>query len=570
MELKGIGASPGISVGRARVIQKETTALSGVKLEDQESVRREIEKFESAVAGAVLEIEALRTKLEAAGDDEGAGILDVQIELLADPQIKIDVVGRIEHKQNANDAVVETIEAIVQTFVKMKDEYMSARATDMQDIGDRILKHLTGVVANTRAFEPNTIIIAEDISPSDSIAMDISNVTGFATKIGGKTSHTAIIAKSRGIPAIVGCGEGLQNIRDNDVVVVDGTAGFLQVNPDEASLNIYYEKQNAFRKKAAFLRSLRDVKTATADGKRIKLLANIVAAEELDQVFENGGEGVGLLRTELLFMDRNDFPDEDEQFEFYRKVALKARGNPVTVRTLDVGGDKQLKYFDLPHELNPFLGYRAIRISLDRKEIFITQLKAILRASAFGNLKIMLPMISNVQEVRTAKVILAEAKKTLESQGIAFDKKIELGIMIEIPSAAVTADILAREVDFFSIGTNDLCQYTLAVDRMNEKIKEMYDPYHPGLLRLIQNVIEQAVKNKIHVAVCGEFASEPAATLLLLGMGLEDFSMSATAIPTIKHVIINHSIPETVGVFKKVMNMETSEEIKAYLEGAIQ
>ena len=372
---------------------------------------------------------------------------------------------------------------------------------------------------------------------------------------------------SRGIPAVVGCGEGLKIINNNDIVIVDGFTGVVEINPDEETIRQFKIKQQAFLAKSNLLKSLKSVPTSTSDGKALKLLANIGNAEELEQVFENGGEGVGLLRTELLFMNRDSFPTEEEQFDFYKEVAFKSRNVPVTIRTIDIGGDKHLPYFNLPPEQNPFLGYRAIRICLDRKDIFITQLKAILRASAFGNFKIMFPMICNVQEIRSAKAVLAEARAELERDQINFDKNIEVGIMIEIPSAAVTADILAKEVDFFSIGTNDLCQYTLAVDRMNEKIKDMYDPFNPGVLRLIHNVIIQAHKNGIHVALCGELASDPMATLLLIGMGLKEFSMSAVSIPYIKSIMINHSLTDSDAVLKNVMDMESSQDIKTYLEG---
>ncbi len=332
----------------------------------------------------------------------------------------------------------------------------------------------------------------------------------------------------------------------------------------------YTIKRVAYKQLEVELKTLKNKPAITIDGKKITLSANISGADDMESVFENGGEGVGLLRTELLFMDRDSFPTENEQFEFYKKVALRSKNKTVIVRTIDIGGDKHLRYFNLPAELNPFLGYRAIRICLDRKDLFITQFKAILRASVFGDLKIMFPMISNVQEIRSAKKILEEAKAELLKEQIAFNADIKVGIMIEIPSAAITADILAKEVDFFSIGTNDLCQYTLAVDRMNEKISHLYDPFNPGVLRLISNVIEQGHKNNIHVGMCGEMASDPMATILLLGMGLDDFSMSATSIPDIKSIIIKNNIAKAQEIYKTVMEMDSSEEITAYLQEVMQ
>jgi phosphotransferase system enzyme I (PtsI) len=473
-------------------------------------------------------------------------------------------------KQNPNDALLEVITGFVQVFKSMDDEYMRARAADVQDIGNRILKNLNGQRSGNHAFEPDTIIIADDLSPSDTITMDVSRVIGFATQMGSKTSHAAIIARTKGIPAVVGCGGELIRIKNNDVVILDGIKGDVHINPGPDLIKEYTIKKGAYLQHANNLKALRDVPAITTDGMQVTLSANISGAEDMGAVFDNGGEGVGLLRTELLFMNRDSLPTEDEQFEFYKKAALQAKGKPVIVRTIDIGGDKNLPYFNLSAELNPFLGYRAIRICLDRKDLFMPQLKAILRASVFGDLKIMFPMISNIQEIRSAKGILAEAKAELLQNKIAFKPAIKTGIMIEVPSAAITADLLTKEVDFFSIGTNDLCQYTLAVDRMNEKISHLYDPFNPGVLRLISNVIEQGQKHNIHVGMCGEMASDPLATLLLLGMGLKELSMSAASIPAIKSIIINSSELKAKQVYKNVMEMDSSEDIIAYLEGIIQ
>ena len=470
-------------------------------------------------------------------------------------------------KKNVSDALIATIANMVQLFQDMDDEYIKARATDIQDIGNRILKHLVKSKSGfTQAFKPGTIIIAEDIAPSDTITMDTRNVAGFATQMGSKTSHTAIIAKATGIPAIVGCGNELTVIKDNDLIILDGLTGLVFINPEDKIINEYNYKRDTYVSNSNKLKQLKEIQPITTDGTEIKLFANISSADDLEAVFDNGGEGVGLLRTELLFMGRDSFPTEDEQFEFYKRVALQSKGKSLVVRTIDIGGDKQLPYFYLPAEQNPFLGYRAIRICLDRTDLFITQLKAILRASIFGDLKIMLPMISNVQEVRQAKSIIAQAKQELLQANISFNAAIEVGIMIEIPSAAITADILAKEVDFFSIGTNDLCQYTLAVDRMNEKISHLYDPYNPGVLRLINYIIQQAHQHKIHVAMCGEMASDPLATLLLLGMGLTEFSMSAAAIPAIKNIIINNDTIKAKHIYEKVMAMDSSDSITQFLQ----
>jgi phosphotransferase system enzyme I (PtsI) len=570
--MKGIGVSPGISIGKAFVIKRREAVLTGILLKNEAEILREIERFDLAVSHAASEIESIKADAQLLLQDEELAILEIQVELLTDPQIKADVTQKIEtNKKNANDALIEVIGNFVRLFESMDDEYMRARSADIKDIGRRILNLLDepGKVTAPK-FAPDTIVIAEDISPSDIITMDIKHVVGFATQAGSRTSHTTIIAKSKGIPAVVGCGEELGTVVNNDIVILDGISGTVHVNPGQEIIDDYTIKRDAYRQQSAKLKALKDLSAITTDGKKIILSANISGADDMDDVFYNGGEGVGLLRTELLFMDRDSFPTEDEQFEFYKSVALRSKNNAVIVRTIDIGGDKHLPYFNLPAELNPFLGYRAIRICLDRKDLFITQLKAILRASVFGDLKIMFPMISNVQEIRSAKSIVAEAKAELLNDNIVFNADIKVGIMIEIPSAAITADILAKEVDFFSIGTNDLCQYTLAVDRMNEKISHLYDPFNPGVLRLIQNVIEQGHKHNIHVGMCGEMASDPIATLLLLGMGLNDLSMSAASIPAIKNIIINNSIKKARDIYKNVMEMDSSEKITAYLQEAAQ
>jgi phosphotransferase system enzyme I (PtsI) len=566
--MKGIGVSPGIAVGRAFVIKKSAPAKNGIVLQGKEEIATETDRFNAAVVNALGEIDAIKNSAQLMLNDDELGILETQVELINDPQIKEDVLAKIEAEyKTANDAMIEVTAGIVALFESMDDEYMRARSADFQDIGNRILKYINrSGDANNRSFAPDTIVIANDLTPSDTITLDLNLVTGFATQAGSKTSHAAIIAKSKGLPAVVACGDELMNISHNDFIILDGLSGMVYVNPDEATIRKYSAKSAWFRQQSELFKMVKDKPAITADGTQIKLLANISGADDLDMVFDNGGEGVGLFRTEMLFMDRDSFPDEEEQFEFYKKAVLSAKGKPVTVRTIDIGGDKHLPYFNLPAELNPFLGYRAIRISLDQEPLFMVQLKAILRAAAFGDVSIMFPMISNIKEIRDAKAVLEKAKKELLVEGAAFDANIKVGIMVEIPSAAVTADILAKEVDFFSIGTNDLCQYTLAVDRMNEKITHLYDPFNPGVLRLIHNVINQGRGHNVHVGMCGEMASDPLATLLLLGMGLQEFSMSAASIPAIKNSIINTSISRAKQICADVMAMDSSESITAYLK----
>lgn len=571
--MKGIGVSPGISIGRAYVITSPSMVRTGIVLDGEAAIQAEIRKFDQAVQASIREVKSFIA--ESGGEtvipEEGLAILEAQIELLGDPQLATDVTTKIVHdKKDAHDAVIEAIQEAVQLFKNIDDAYFQARAADIQDIGQRILQHLSGVIkAGPRTFQADTILIAADLSPSDAILMDSTRIIGFATEAGGKTSHTAIIALSRNIPAVVGCGEELKNIVHNDLVLLDGDTGLVLINPGAEELEEYQQKKMAYAERYKLLQSLKNKPATTVDGVKLQLFANIAREEDLIPAFEHGAEGVGLLRTELLFLERKSFPTEDEQTEFYSRIAAQAKGRVVTIRTLDIGGDKQLPYFPLPAEQNPSLGYRAIRIGLDQKDILLTQLKAILRASKSGPLRILLPMIASVQEIRAAKEILAMAKKELVAQGVEFDAGTPLGIMIEVPSAAVTADLLAKEVDFFSIGTNDLCQYTVAADRMNEKVSGFYDPYNPGVLRLIRYTIEQARRHQIGVCLCGELAADPMATLLLMGMGLEEFSMQAHSIPSIKNIIVHHSGSTAFTVFKKVMEMDNSVSIIRYLKEVI-
>jgi len=566
-EINGVAASPGIAIGSAFVLTKDEIIATGAILKSESDVANEIEKFTKAVQASVNDIEAVKNNLSLNLNEDEADVLEAHIELLADSQLHDDVLEKIrDEKKTAVDAVIEVINKFIQVFKNMNDAYMSDRAADVNDIGNRILGNLNHSNRKTQEkFKFNTIVIANEISPSDAITLDMTRVIAFATRIGGKTSHTAILAKSKNLPAVLGCGNALDQIQNDDVIIVDGTKGIVIVNPDEKCFEEYAAKFRRFNQENSFLQSTNDSPAQTSDGVKIKLMANISNADDMADALKYGAQGAGLFRTELLFMNRNSFPTEEEQFQFYNNAALKAQGKSVVIRTIDIGGDKPLDYFNLPKEENPFLGYRAIRISLDRKDLFVTQLKAILRASAMRNVHVMFPMISSVQELRLAKQILEETKQQLRESKIDFDERIPTGMMIETPSAALTADIFAKEVDFFSIGTNDLCQYTLAVDRGNEKIKDLYDPYNPAVLRLIRYIIEQAYKHNIHVGMCGEFASDPLATVLLLGMGLQEFSMSAVSIPTIKNIINNNSYEKAKKICDHVMTMDNSKNIIDYL-----
>ena len=572
MRINGEGVSPGISIGMAYIQKKPEAVVSGIVIRDNETKESEVEKFNRAVISAIEEIESIKTNTSLNLVPEDLDILDTQIEFLGDPQIAEDVHEKIrKDSKSANDATIEVIDAAVVMLRNMEDEYLRARASDIQDIGNRILGNLNSPeVSLDDVYGENTILIAEDLAPSDTISLDIKRVIGFATQLGGKISHTAIIARAKGIPAVVACGSELINIKNGNTLILDGSSGELISEPDAETIEIYKAKQKVISNEQIILSSLKDRPAITTDGHLVKLFANISDAAEMEQVFEYGGEGVGLLRTELLFMGRESFPSEEEQFSFYKQVAINAKNRTVIIRTLDIGGDKQLHYFGIPHEDNPFLGYRAIRICLDRTDIFFTQLRAILRASVFGKMKIMFPMISNLSEVKLAKECLSQVKKQLYQSGVEFDSSIELGIMIEIPSAALMADILINEVDFFSIGTNDLCQYTLAVDRMNGKVSGLYNHFNPGVLRLISFVIEQAHKQNKVVGICGEMAADPLAAYLLLGMGMDEFSMSARSIPAVKNILVKNSVSKAREVFKTVMEMDNPETIIDYLKEVIK
>ena len=537
--MKGIGVSPGIAIGRAWMLRSKKERVSGVLLAET-ATEREIEVYRGAVGQAASSLEGMMEQAGAAAE-----ILGIQLELLYDPMWESEVIDRINRRSTARDAVLGATERVMNLFLEMEDAYMRERAADIRDMGNRLVRILDGdrlgaepvIHAEAGPGEPHWIVVAEELTPSDTIGLD-ARVVGFVTQAGGATSHAAIVARLRGLPAVVGVSQLLGSVTDGDWLVLDGETGVLLVNPSLTELEVYRSKQQVFAERRRLLAGLKDREAVTTDGVRIGLLANIGSKADMEAALAQGAEGVGLLRTELLFMDREALPTEEEQVEFYKSVLLRAGGLPVTIRTLDIGGDKPLPYLGLAPEANPFLGYRAIRICLDRPALFLSQLRAILRASVFGKCRILFPMIGSVEELIRAKAFVAVAQEELRAQGVAFDAGVPLGVMIEIPSAALTADLLAKEADFFSIGTNDLTQYVLAVDRMNEQIAALYDPYHPAVLRLIREVIEQGHRGGIPVGMCGELAGDPRATELLLGMGLREFSMNAGAIPLVKEVIL--------------------------------
>ncbi|WHE07503.1 phosphoenolpyruvate--protein phosphotransferase [Thermoanaerobacterium thermosaccharolyticum] len=561
--LKGVAASPGIAIGKVFLYTKKFAEINTRNI-DESMVKDEIAKFENALKLTKEQIEKIKEKTEKEFGKDKAEIFEAHLMLANDPELYDSVINMIKTEHvTADNAVNNVIEQHASMMESLDDKYLKERAVDLRDVGSRIINNLLGIVnVNLSELDEDVIIIAKDLTPSDTATMKKDKVLGFATDVGGRTLHTAIMARSLEIPAVVGTGNVTQNVAGGEIAIVDGSEGIVIINPSDDILKEYEDKLNKYKIRIEKLKELKDLPAVTTDGKQSMLVANIGTPKDVEGALKNGAEGIGLFRTEFLYMNRNDFPSEEEQFEAYKYVAEKMNGKPVTIRTLDIGGDKKLPYLNMPDEMNPFLGYRAIRLCLDEKEMFKTQLRALLRASAYGNILIMYPMISSVVEVRKANAILNEVKEELDAKGIKYDKNIKVGIMVEIPSAAVTADILAKEVDFFSIGTNDLCQYTLAVDRMNERIKDYYKPFNPAILRLIKNVIDASHKEGIFTAMCGEMAGDPLTTVILLGLGLDEFSMSASSIPNIKNIIRNVSYEKAKEFTEMVLNMSTPDEIE--------
>ena len=539
MMKKGIQASKGYAIGEAFIKKEQNLSFTETKVED---VENEKNRLKEAVELSRIQLEQIKEKTEKElGADKGA-IFESHLMILADPEFIGSVeIGIDTNKVNAEKALQDVAEMYIGIFEAMDDEYMRERGSDIKDVWKRILQNLLGKSsADMKNLNENTIIIAHDLTPSDTAQLDKKKVVSFLTNIGGRTSHSAIMARTLEIPAVVGLGDITESVKNGDTIIVDGIEGIVIINPDDETMKIYKEKKHNFEEEKKELKKLLGIKTITKAGKRIEIAGNIGKPEDVHQVLENGGEGIGLFRTEFLYMDREDMPSEEEQFESYKYVAEKMEGKSVVIRTLDIGGDKKLSYLPMPEEMNPFLGYRAIRICLDRTDIFKIQLRALLRASAFGNIKIMFPMIASLSEFLKAKEILLECMKELKGEGIEFNENLETGIMIEIPAAAVMSDELAKHVDFFSIGTNDLIQYTLAADRMNEKVSYLYDPMHPAVLKLIKMTIEAAHKEGKWCGMCGEMAGEEEAIPTLLEYGLDEFSMSASSILRAKQIILNY------------------------------
>lgn len=564
-KITGIGASAGISIARAYRLEEPALKVEKKDVEDKEL---ELQRFDEAIRQSESELEQIKDHANRELGADKAEIFAAHLLVLHDPELVQPVKEKISNEgMNAEAAMKEVADTFVSMFESMDNEYMKERAADIRDVTKRVIAHLLGVhLPNPSMISEEVIVIAEDLTPSDTAQLNRQYVKGFVTDIGGRTSHSAIMARSMEIPAVVGTKTATNEIEVGTVVILDGLGGNVIVNPDTHVIKEYEAKKAAHEAKKAEWAKLLHARTVSADGYYVELAANIGTPEDVKGVLENGGEGIGLYRTEFLYMGRNQLPTEDEQFDAYKTVLERMEGKPVVVRTLDIGGDKELPYLDFPKEMNPFLGFRAIRLCLEMQDMFRTQLRALLRASVYGNLKIMFPMIATLDEFRQAKMILMEEKEKLQAQDIGVSPNIEVGMMVEIPSSAVMADQFAKEVDFFSIGTNDLIQYTMAADRMNERVSYLYQPYNPAILRLVKMVIDAAHKEGKWVGMCGEMAGDEVAIPILLGLGLDEFSMSATSILQARSNILKLAKAEINERIEHILQLETAEEVEQFVK----
>lgn len=565
MILKGIPASPGIAIGKVFMLDSETLPVLKRQIFEKE-LPQEIARFEDALIQTRQEILKIQERISEELGVQHAEIFNAHLLVLEDRTLIEEVISRLKKELLCVEYIFDDVlKKYITAFSKMEDEYLKERVADIRDVGKRVLRQLLGKKRETLAdLKEKVIVVAYDLSPSDTASMHKKNVIAFVTDIGGRTSHTAIMAKALEIPAVVGLETVTKNVKGSDTIIVDGSNGIVIVEPDSDTISRYEREKVRFEEYDTLLFKLRDLACVTPDGREIELSANIEIPDEVPAVKSHGACGIGLYRTEFFYLNRTDLPTEEEHYEAYRHVAEQVTPHPVIIRTLDLGGDKFLSQLTVPKEMNPFLGWRAIRFCLARPDIFKVQLKAILRASAHGKLKVMYPMISGVEELRAANQILEEAKEELRKTRAPFDEDMEVGAMIEVPSAALTCDILAKEVDFFSIGTNDLIQYSLAVDRINEKIAYLYEPAHPAVLRLIKNIIDTGHNANIWVGMCGEMAGEPTFGLLLLGLGLDEFSTSPVNLPRIKQVIRSVEFKTAQKVAEQALTLSTGREVEEF------
>ena len=560
--LTGIGASEGVAIGKVLLFTEEEMIIPEVK-DENSTIEAELTKLEDGLKKSKTQLIAIREKVKEKMGEDKAAIFDGHIMLLEDEDLIMEVEDKIKGEGlPAAKALHDGINEYCEMISKLDDPYLRERAADLQDIGKRWLKNLLGIrIKDLSDLDPNTVVVTYDLTPSDTAQLDLENCVGFLTEVGGKTAHSAIMARSLELPAVVGIKGVLNEVKEGETVIMDGEEGELFLDPSPELIAEYVAKKEKLAAEKEELKKLISEEAVTTDGRKVDIWGNIGSPNDVDAVIESGATGIGLYRTEFLFMNSDHFPTEEEQYKAYRVVAEKMQGKPVTIRTMDIGGDKELPYLDLPKEMNPFLGYRAIRISLENKDMFKTQLKAILRASHYGQIKIMYPMISSVNEIRKANEILEECKNELDEIGQLFDRNIKVGIMVETPSTAIIAYKFAKEVDFFSIGTNDLTQYFLAVDRGNEMVSALYNSFNPAVLEAIQKVIDAAHNAGISVSMCGEFAGDKKATKLLLGMGLDSFSMSASSTLQVKKIIRSSSYAEAQKYRDIILQQDTPAEV---------
>jgi phosphotransferase system enzyme I (PtsI) len=565
--IRGRGASGGIAIGKAFVLPHWEWDLPEQKI-DVEDLAREFERLSEGIRRSKSEITQIKHELDETVGKQEASIFDAHLAILDDPVFMNEIQGIIRRQYKAAEvAVKEAIDHFVSMFDLLDDEYMKERAMDIKDVGNRLLKHLLGVPEITLPTDAQPfILVVRELSPSQLVHLKPELVLGIVTMVGSPTSHAAIMAKAFGIPLVTGVEGSLETISTGELLIVDGDAGVVHVNPPEALIAQYTERQKEQQAHRQRLQRLAHVPAIAPDGTRVYLAANISSVKELEIALQNGAEGVGLFRTEFLYMDSARFPSEEDQYRVYRQAAERLQDKTLVIRTLDIGGDKHLDYYEMPEEGNPFLGYRAIRFSLDRKDLFKVQLRAILRAAAHGNVHLMYPLIASVEEVREANAVLEEAKRELAAEGVPHRADIPVGIMIEVPAAVAIADLLAEEVSFFSIGTNDLIQFTLAVDRMNERINAMYEPYHPAVIRMLKTVAEAAERRSLPVTVCGELAGDVRAVPVLLGLGIRGLSMSGQSILKVKEMVRRTSIEACRGLVDELLRMRTAGEIRERLD----
>jgi len=560
--ISGILASPGIAFGKALLLKEDEIVINRKKI-SADQVEQEIQRFLDGRSKAAEQLEAIKIKAGETFGEEKAAIFEGHIMLLEDEELEQEIIALIKDDlASADAAVFSVIDGQAKALEELDDEYLKERATDVRDIGKRLLQNILGLhIVDLSAINEEVLLVARDLTPSETAQLNLNKVLGFITDLGGRTSHTSIMARSLELPAIVGTGNVTSQVKNDDYLILDGVNNQVYLNPSQDKIDELKAIQHQYVTEKNELAKLKDLPAITLDGHQVEVCANIGTVRDVTGAERNGAEGVGLYRTEFLFMDRDSLPSEEEQFQAYKAVAEAMGQQAVIVRTMDIGGDKDLPYMNLPKEDNPFLGWRAIRIAMDRPEILHAQLRAILRASAFGKLRIMFPMIISVEEVRTLKGELEKLKAQLRDEGKAFDESIETGIMVETPASAVIAHHLAKEVDFFSIGTNDLTQYTLAVDRGNELISHLYNPMTPSVLTLIKQVIDASHAEGKWTGMCGELAGDERATLLLLGMGLDEFSMSAISIPRIKKIIRNTNFEDAKTLAEQALAQPTAEEL---------